>query len=104
MVDKKFRRNISLFRFSLEDGDNVLLRNVYIYLQEHTALRTQKTNIVSVSRQVYPASLIDTSVSYCQKALVGESGMTRTNVGKHNKRSVVVAMYGTTCVISPRKM
>jgi hypothetical protein len=32
-----------------------------------------------------------------------ESGMIVTQVGKHN-RSVMVAVYGTPCVIPPRKI
>jgi hypothetical protein len=37
---------------------------------------------------------------YCQRALVDESGMIRTQKGTH-KRSVMVAVYGTPSVIPP---
>jgi hypothetical protein len=49
-----------------------------------------------------PASLLDVSAGYCQKALIGESGMIRAQMGKHN-RSVMVAVYGTPCATRPRK-
>jgi hypothetical protein len=39
------------------------------------------------------------SAGYCQRAPVGESGMIRTQMGKQNT-SVMVAVYGTPCVIS----
>jgi hypothetical protein len=40
------------------------------------------------------------SSCYGQRALVGEWGVIRTQVGKHN-RSVMVAVYGTPCAIPP---
>jgi hypothetical protein len=49
-----------------------------------------------ISRQVSPPFLLDVSDGYCQRSLVDESGM------MHNRR-VMVAVYGTSCVISPRK-
>jgi hypothetical protein len=38
------------------------------------------------------------SAGYFQKAVAGESGMIRTEMGMHN-RSEMVAMYGKPCVI-----
>jgi hypothetical protein len=47
-----------------------------------------------------PAPLLDVCAGYNQRGLLGESGMIRTQMGKHN-RSVMVAVYGTPCVIPP---
>jgi hypothetical protein len=52
-----------------------------------------RQNSRDISRQVSPSSLLD---------LVDESGMTRTQMGKTN-RSVMVAVYGTPCVIPTLK-
>jgi hypothetical protein len=41
---------------------------------------------------VLPALVLGVSASYCQRAVVGESGMIRTQKGKYN-RSVMVAVY-----------
>jgi hypothetical protein len=51
--------------------------------------------------QVSPASLLDVSAGYFPKDLVDESGMIKTQMGTQN-RSEMVAMYETSCVISPR--
>jgi hypothetical protein len=40
------------------------------------------------------------SASYCQRALLGESGIIRTRMGTHNRLGVV-AVYGTPCAIPP---
>jgi hypothetical protein len=40
-----------------------------------------------------PALLLGVSAGYCQRALVGKSGMIRTQMGKHNRS--VMAVYGT---------
>jgi hypothetical protein len=55
-----------------------------------------------ISRQVSPALILGVSAGYCQRALVDGTGMIRTQMGKHN-RSVMVAVYGTPCVIPPCK-
>jgi hypothetical protein len=47
----------------------------------------------AISRQVSPASLQGVSAGYCQRVLVDELGMTKTQW--ENKRSDMVAMYGT---------
>jgi hypothetical protein len=52
--------------------------------------------------QVSPSYLLGDSVGYCQRALVVEAQMIRTQKGKQN-RSLMVAMYGTSCTIPPRK-
>jgi hypothetical protein len=57
--------------------------------------------IHDISYQVSTAALPGVSASYGQRALVGESLMIRTQMGKNN-RSVMVAMYGTPCAIPPR--
>jgi hypothetical protein len=49
-----------------------------------------------------PASLLDVSAGYCQRALIGESGMIRAQMGKHS-RSVMVAAYEIPCEIPPHK-
>jgi hypothetical protein len=46
-------------------------------------------------------SLLGVSACYYQMPLVGESGMIRTQMGKHNK-SAMVAVHGTPCAM-PRK-
>jgi hypothetical protein len=40
------------------------------------------------------------SAGYCQRSVLGESGMIRTRMGKHS-RSVMAAVYGMPCVIQP---
>jgi hypothetical protein len=55
-----------------------------------------------ISHQVYPALLLGVSVGYCQRALVGESGMIITLTGKHNIL-VTVAMYEMHGAIPPSK-
>jgi hypothetical protein len=42
------------------------------------------------------------SAGHCQRALVGDSGIIRTQMRKHN-RSEMVTEHGTHCVIPPRK-
>jgi hypothetical protein len=42
--------------------------------------------------QVSTALLLAVSAGYCQRALVYESGMIRSQIGKH-KRSVMAAVY-----------
>jgi hypothetical protein len=49
-----------------------------------------------------PASLLGVSASNCQRALVGDSGMIITQMGKHI-RSVMVAVYGIPWEIPPCK-
>jgi hypothetical protein len=52
------------------------------------------------SRQVSPASLTDVFACNCKRALVDESGMSRTQIGRHNG-SETVTVLGTPCVIPP---
>jgi len=53
-----------------------------------------------ISRQVSPDSLLGVSAGICQRALVDESGMIRTQMGTHNRsengRSAWDALYDTT--------
>jgi hypothetical protein len=55
-----------------------------------------------ICHQVSPALLLGISAGYFQKAVVSESGMIRTQMGKLS-RSVIVAVYGTPCAIPPSK-
>jgi hypothetical protein len=55
------------------------------------------------SGQVSPALLLGVSAGYSHRAVVGESGMIRTYLGKR-KRSVMVSVYGTPCAIPPYKL
>jgi hypothetical protein len=50
--------------------------------------------------RVSSPSLLGVSAGYCQRAVVGESGMIRTQMGKHN-RLIMVAVYGTPSAIPP---
>jgi hypothetical protein len=54
-----------------------------------------------ISRQVSPASLLGVSAGYCQRAVVDESGMIRTQLETHS-RSEMVTVLGTPCMIPPR--
>jgi hypothetical protein len=56
-----------------------------------------RQNSVLISRQVSLASLLDVSASNCQRALVDESGVIRTQMGMHN-RSKIVTVQGSPCV------
>jgi hypothetical protein len=57
-------------------------------------------NIHGHFSQSLPASLLGVSVSYCQRTLGGESGMIRTQMGKHI-RPVVVAAWDAMCDTTP---
>jgi hypothetical protein len=56
------------------------------------------SKLTDISHQVSPDLLLGVSAGYCRRAMVGESGMIRTQMGMHN-RSVMVAVYGMPCVI-----
>jgi hypothetical protein len=43
---------------------------------------------MATSREVSPASLPEFSTGYCQRALVDESGMIRTQMGTHNRQKL----------------
>jgi len=49
----------------------------------------------------HPCSLLGGFADYCQRTLVDESEMIRSQMETHN-RSEMVAMYGMLCVIPPR--
>jgi hypothetical protein len=49
---------------------------------------------MDISHRVSSSLRLDISAGYCQRALVGDSGMIIIQMGKHN-RSVIVAVYGT---------
>jgi hypothetical protein len=63
---------------------------------------TYKLNSLIFLAKLATASLLGVSAGYCYRALVGESGMIKTLMGKHNG-SVMVAVYGTPWAIPPRK-
>jgi hypothetical protein len=52
---------------------------------------TASAKIHSICHQVSPASIPGMSAGCCQNALVDESGMIRTQMGKHN-RSLMMAV------------
>jgi len=54
---------------------------------------------MAISCQISPALLPDVSAGYCQRALVDESGMIRTQIGMHN-RSEMFTVHGMPCTIS----
>jgi hypothetical protein len=55
---------------------------------------TCRLNSQTFLEKFLPALLLVVSAGHCQRALVGESGMIRIHMGKHNI-SVMVAVYGT---------
>jgi len=57
---------------------------------------------MDIFQQVSFALLLGLSAGYCQRALVGESVMIRTQMGKHN-RSDMIAVYRMPCAIPPSK-
>jgi hypothetical protein len=59
--------------------------------------------IMDISRQVSPDLLRRVSAGYGQRVVVGESVITRTQMGEY-KRSVMAAVYGTPCAIPLRKL
>jgi hypothetical protein len=61
-------------------------------------LRSQNSS--AISRQVSSASLLNISGGNYQRALVDDSGMIITQMGKHN-RSEIVAVQWTLCTIPP---
>jgi hypothetical protein len=60
------------------------------------------TCVLHVRAYYPPSSHHRVSSGYCQRALVDEPGIIRTQMGKHN-RSVMVAVYGTPCATLPLK-
>jgi hypothetical protein len=50
-----------------------------------------------------PALLLGMSIDFCQRVLVIELGIIRTQMGKHN-RSVMVTVYGVPCAVPPCDM
>jgi hypothetical protein len=59
---------------------------------------TSSVKLKAIFRQVTPASLLSISADIFQRALVDESGMIRTQMGKSN-RSEMVAVLGTHCAM-----
>jgi hypothetical protein len=63
---------------------------------------TCRLNSRTFLAKYFLASLLGVTASYCKRAaLVDESGMIRTPMGKHN-RSVMVAVHATPWIILPR--
>jgi hypothetical protein len=62
---------------------------------------TSSAKFKDMSRQVSPASLLHASAGNYQTAVVDESEMIRTQMGKQN-RSEMVAEHETPCTIPPR--
>jgi hypothetical protein len=56
---------------------------------------------MAICHQVSPALLLGVSAGNCQRALVYESGMIRTQMEMHS-RSEIVAVYGMPCAIPTR--
>jgi hypothetical protein len=69
-------------------------------LKNSTSMKrdTSYTKFTAISCQVYPALLLGVSVGNCEKDVVVESGMIRTQVGTHN-RSKILAVHGMPCAI-----
>jgi hypothetical protein len=44
-----------------------------------------KAKFTDISRQVFHSSLLVVSAGYCQRTVVGELGLIRTQMGKHNR-------------------
>jgi hypothetical protein len=61
---------------------------------------TSKAKLTGTSRQVFPSSLLHVSAGICQRALVAESRMIRTQIGTHN-RVKIVTVFGTPWAIPP---
>jgi len=40
---------------------------------------------MAISRQVFPDLLLGVSAGYSKRAVVGETGMIKTQIGKHNR-------------------
>jgi hypothetical protein len=50
----------------------------------------RRQNLIAISRQVSPASLLDISAGNFQRALMNESGSIRSQMGAHNRSRVVL--------------
>jgi hypothetical protein len=46
---------------------------------------TSQAKFMAISLQVFPSLLPDSSAGYCQRPLVDESGMIKTQIGTHNR-------------------
>jgi len=67
-------------------------RNIFRHVEHtHNVKEILTSKVHGHFCQVSPASILGVSAGYCQTALVGESGIIRTQMGKHN-RSVMVAV------------
>jgi hypothetical protein len=62
---------------------------------------TSPEKLTVISGQFLSASLPDISAGICQRSLVGESGMIKTQMGTHN-RSENDRSARTLCMIPPR--
>jgi hypothetical protein len=62
---------------------------------------TSQAKFIVIARQVPPASLLDFSAGYCQRALVDESRVITTQIGMHI-RLEIVSVLGTACTIPHR--
>jgi hypothetical protein len=62
---------------------------------------TSSAKFTAISSQVSPDSVLGVLAGTCQKALVDETEIIRTQMGTHN-RSEMVAVHGTLYTIPPR--
>jgi hypothetical protein len=62
---------------------------------------TSYAKLSAISRQVFPDSILGVSTGYCQRTLMDESGIIRTQMGTGN-RLEMVAVSGTPCAIPHR--
>jgi len=63
---------------------------------------TCRQNSLTFLAKFLSATLLGVSAGYCQRALVGESGIIIPEMGKHD-RSVIVEVHGTHCALQPHK-
>jgi hypothetical protein len=78
-------------------------RKILRHVKRHPTVwkRCLSAKFTDNSRQVFPALLLGVPAGYYQRSLVSESGIVITQMGKKN-RSIMVAVHGMPCAISPR--
>jgi hypothetical protein len=104
--DNGFLRAIKIRSATSFGGEvklTVSFHKIYGMLKNPTSMKEilLRKNSAAIYRQVSPTSLLGFSAGNCLRALVDESGMIRTLIGKQN-RSVMVVAYGTPCTIPHR--
>jgi hypothetical protein len=89
--------------FGREVKPAVQCRNILRHVKDPCGIKEIRVaKFTKMFHHVFAALLLYVSAGYCQRVLVGESGMIKTQIWKRNIL-VMVAVYGTSCAIPHHK-